>query len=125
MASYGGITFYVVAESSNNQIVFKDWDQHDDGAIVRTKIPYADAEYTQYVGRGNDTLALKVEILSDTDFTSLKGLRGDMTPRTLVDPFGLGNDYQNVLLQRVYDVERVTYQEEWHATLLFERVKSL
>jgi hypothetical protein len=125
MASYGGVTIYVIAENSNGQIVYKDWDQHDDSAVARTKIPYADAEYTQYVGRGNDTLTLKVDIYSDADYNTLRGFRGDMIPRTLVDPFGLGIDYQNVLLQRVYDAERVTYQEEWHVTLMFERVKSL
>lgn len=122
MASYGGITFYVIAESSNNQITFKDWDYGDSDAVARTKIPYANTTYAQQVGRQAPKLTLKVDIYSDADYNTLRTIRGDNIPRPLVDPFGLGSDYQSVLLQRVYDAERVTYAEEWHVTLEFEQV---
>lgn len=122
MASYGGITFFVIAENSNNQITFKDWDMGDSDAVARTKIPYANATYSQQVGRNSPKLTLKVDIYSDIDYNTLKTIRGDNIPRALVDPFGLGADYQGVLLQRVYDAERVTYAEEWHVTLEFEQV---
>jgi len=122
MASYGGITIYVVAEESKNQIVFKDWNYGDSDAVSRTKIPYANTGYTQIVGRMNPTLTLKCELYSDADMASLRTLRGDNTPRTLVDPFGIGTDYTNVLLQKVLDAERVTYAEEWHFTAEFEQV---
>lgn len=122
MASYGGVTFYVLAETSNNQPTFKDWDYGDSDAVSRTKIPYANSTYAQQVGRNNPTLILKVELYSDADYNTLLTMRGDNTPRTLTDPFGLGWDYGSVVLQRIYDAERVTFQEEWHFTLQFERV---
>lgn len=122
MASYGEITLYVIAENSGNQIVFKDWDRGDSDAVAHTKIPYANATYAQQVGRNSPTLTLKVDLYSDADYNTLLTLRGDNIPRTLVDPFGIGIDYTGVLLQRVFDAERVTYAEEWHVTLQFEQV---
>lgn len=122
MASYGGIDFFVVAEASNNQITFKDWDYGDSDAVSRTKIPYSNVSYSQQVGRSNPLLTLKVDIYSDADYNTLLTLRGDNIPRTLVDPFGIGVGYAGVLLQRVFDAERVTFAEEWHLSLQFERV---
>lgn len=121
MASYGGVTIHVLAEHSDNVPVFKDWDYGDNDAVSRTKIPYANAEYMQQVGRGNAKLTLKVDLYSDSAYNALLAIRGDNTPRTLYDPFGLGWDYENVLLQRVFDAERVTFAEEWHVSLQFER----
>lgn len=122
MASYGDVTFYVLAENSGNQITFKDWDRADNDAVSRTKIPYANVEYSQQVGRGNAKLTLKVELYSDSDYQTLITMANDNIPRILVDPFGLGWDYGGVLLQRVYDAERVTYAEEWHFTMQFEKI---
>lgn len=122
MASYGGITFFVIAENNNNQPVFKDWDSGDSDAVARTKIPYANTTYSQQVGRNAPKLTLKVDLYSDTDYNTLKTIRGDNIPRTLVDPFGVGIDYEGVLLQRVFDAERVTFAEEWHLSLEFEQV---
>lgn len=122
MASYGGVTIHVIAEHSDNIPVFKDWDLGDSDAVSRTKIPYANATYSQQVGRNNPLLTLKIDLYSDVDYESLKAMRGDNIPRTLIDPFGIGLDYPNVLLQRVFDAERVTFAEEWHVSLQFERV---
>lgn len=122
MASYGGITFYVMAETSDNQLVFKDWDRGDSDSVARTKIPYANRSYVQQVGRVNPILTLKCELYSDADYLALIAMRGDSIPRLLTDPFGLGWDYNQVLLQRVFDAERVTYAEEWHFSLTFEGI---
>lgn len=123
MASYGGVTIYVIAENSNGQSTFRDWDHGDSDAVARVKIPYVDAEYAQQVGRQNDKLTLKVDLYSDDDYTALLGMRGDNVARTLTDPFGLGWNYEGVLLQRVFDAERVTYAEEWHVSLQFEKLR--
>lgn len=123
MASYGGVTIFVIADMSNGQATFKDWDHGDSDAVSRTKIPYVDAEYAQQVGRQNDKLTLKVDLYSDDDYTALLGMRGDNVARTLTDPFGLGWNYEGVLLQRVFDAERVTYAEEWHVSLQFEKLR--
>lgn len=122
MASYGDVTFHVLAEMAGNQLVFKDWDRGDNDATSRTKIPYANRSYVQQVGRSNPILTLKCEVYSDADYLALLAMRGDNIPRLLSDPFGVGWDYNQILLQRVFDAERVTYAEEWHFSLTFEGI---
>jgi hypothetical protein len=120
MAAYGAITLYVVAEQQDNTIVRPEWEFGEDENISRTRIPYANATYTQQVGRSNGILTLKCEVFSDADFVTLRTMRGDNTPRTLVNPFGDGVDYNGVLLQKIKDAKRVTFEPDWTFTAEFE-----
>ena len=108
MATYGGVTFNVLTDSKDGSIfipilVPQDW------GVVRTRIPYANLEQIQYTGQGNPRFTLHLYISTVADFYNLLATVGDGTPRTLGNPFGLGSDIINMLLQELRNVERVSF----------------
>lgn len=120
MAAYGAITIYVIAEQTDNTLTRPDWEFGEDEGIARTRIPYANATYSQRVGMSNGILTLKCEVFNDADYITLRTMRGDNIPRTLINPFGDLVDYNGVLLQKIKDAKRVTFEPNWMFTAEFE-----
>jgi hypothetical protein len=124
MASYNGITFYVLANSQDNTLA-RPILMPEDFGVVRNKLPYANMEHIQFTGRGNSRFTLRCEIYSDTDFTTLLGMVNSGATHTLNNPFGDGVNYANMLLIDMKNVWRVSFAQETHFDLTFELVQGL
>jgi hypothetical protein len=119
MATYGGVTFRMLAQENDGTITRPILVPEDYG-IHRTKIPYGNSEHIQFTGRGNSRFTVKCEMYSDNDFTTLEAMVATGTLRTLVTEWG--ESLSNMLLVAIKDVWRVSFDEEIHFDATFEQV---
>lgn len=118
-SSYGGISFHMLAEEQDGTLKRALFVPTEFG-VVRTRLPYAGQEQIQLTGRGNRRMEIKCELYDEDDFDDLLAMVATGTARTLVTEWGAS--IPNVYLLEAKDMWRVSFDEEYHLTLVFELI---
>jgi len=117
MSSYGGITIIIPTEGEG---WLPEWQRQT--YTSRSKPIGASRENVQFGGLGNYVIAIRVRLLSTSDFATLRGWENDGTARALVDLLGDGVDHASVYLMEIRNIKTLAWSTVIEAELVFERV---
>ncbi len=115
LATYAGVPFEELAEDK----MWRPYWERKPNIEVR-HIPYSGKDDVQAAGLGNPTLTLRAKVGSDNDMDTLVAAVG-ATGRTLSDLFTSGNDFSNVRLIEVSNMQRWDGGATWQCKLIFMR----
>ena len=73
--------------------------------VTVRNIPYANKDNVQSAGPGNPKLTLRIKVDADADMDTLLASVGT-TARTLTNLYTVGNDFSNVYLIEISDMQR-------------------
>lgn len=118
-ASWGGISFHMLADEKENTLA-RPMLLPEDFGVVRNKVPYANFEQVQFTGRGNARMEFKCEIYDEDDFSTLLARTAHGVSYELVTEWG--DTISDILLMEMKDIWRVTFETEIHFTAVFESV---
>ena len=113
MAVYNSVTFTLQPENN----MFRPGWQREANVAVRN-IPYSGKDDIQHAGIGSKRLTVGIVVLDDSGMASLQASVG-ATARTLSDLFASGDNYTNVYLISLTDIQRYDYSAVWTATATF------
>lgn len=116
MATFGTASFDVLLDNDGR---LPAW-QRDPGVVIEP-VPYANADHVQFRGRGSPRLRLHIAVETDWDWSILQSYLGDGVPKTLGDPFGLGESHANMCLVALSGA-RLAWTEDWDADAEFIQV---
>ncbi len=115
VATYAGVTFEELAE---DKMWRPAWERKPNVEVRH--IPYGARDDVQAAGLGNPTLTLRAKLSSDNDMDTLIAVVG-ATGRALSDLFTSGNNFSNVRLIEVANIQRWDGGAVWTCKLVFMR----